>query len=70
MKPKSIYERCENCSLALDCARALGTKVVGIDGKDIAEGSRKLTLAILWTGGLFELVPASRVAEMASRRRW
>ena len=48
MNPKSIYERVENCNYACDVAKKLKMKVVGIGGKDIAEGSIKLTLAVVW----------------------
>jgi hypothetical protein len=48
LHPKSIYERVENCNQAIEVARKLKMKVVSIDGNDIAQGSPKLTLAILW----------------------
>ena len=47
-RPRSIFERTENCNLAVETAVKLGTKVVGIQGKDVAEGQPKLTLAIWW----------------------
>ena len=47
-RPKHIYERVENCNIAIEVARRLKMTVVGIDGNDVAQGSRKLTLAILW----------------------
>ena len=48
LNPKSIYERVENCNYACDIAKRQQMKVVGIGGKDIAEGSPKLTLAVVW----------------------
>ena len=45
---KSIYLRVENCNLAVELARKLSLSVVGIGGKDIADGTPKLTLAIVW----------------------
>ena len=47
-RPRNVHERVENCNYALEIAQAQGMKVVGIGGKDIADGSTKLTLAILW----------------------
>ena len=47
-QPKHIYERVENCNFAIEVAKRLRMTVVGIDGNDLAQGSRKLTLAILW----------------------
>ena len=47
-RPRNVHERVENCNYALEIAQAQGMKVVGIGGKDIADGSVKLTLAILW----------------------
>ena len=46
--PRNVHERVENCNYALEVAKARGMKVMGIGGKDIADGSTKLTLAILW----------------------
>lgn len=48
MAPRSIYERVENCNYACDVAKRQQMKVVGIGGKDIAEGLPKLTLAVVW----------------------
>ena len=47
-RPRNVHERVENCNYALEIAQAQGMKVVGIGGKDIADGSTKLTLALLW----------------------
>ena len=48
LRPRSVYERIENCAHMLDVAAQMGLKVVSIGGKAIAEGSPKLTLAIAW----------------------
>ena len=47
-KPRSIYQRIENCNYALEVARKLQLRTVGIDGPDIADGNPKLTLAVIW----------------------
>ena len=47
-RPRNVHERVENCNHALEVAKAQGMKVVGIGGKDIADGCAKLTLALLW----------------------
>lgn len=47
--PHSIYQRIENCAYLCEFAREqLRLKLVGIGGKDIADGSVKLTLALAW----------------------
>ena len=48
IKPRSIYQRAENCNYALEVARQLQLRTVGIAGQDIADGNRKLTLALVW----------------------
>ena len=51
----------QNCNYACDVAKKLKMKVVGIGGKDIAEGSIKLTLAVVWQVHVRSLLPCSRV---------
>jgi len=46
--PKNNYVKIANCNYAVQVARTLGCKLVGIAGSDIAAGSPKLTLAIWW----------------------
>ena len=48
LKPRSVFQRTENCNYALQLARRLGLRTVGIAGQDIAAGNRKLTTAIIW----------------------
>ena len=48
LKPRSIFQRVESCNYALELARRLQLRTVGIAGQDIADGSPKLTLAIVW----------------------
>jgi len=49
LRPRSVYQRLENCNYAVSvAARIGGISVVGIAGEDIACGSYKLTLAIWW----------------------
>ena len=51
--PKSMFEGIENLEVGMKFQTNTGdnaqiVQVVGIDGKDIAEGTPKLTLAIVW----------------------
>eukprot|EP00824_Muranothrix_gubernata_P025874 TRINITY_DN8670_c0_g3_i2.p1 TRINITY_DN8670_c0_g3~~TRINITY_DN8670_c0_g3_i2.p1 ORF type:complete len:1395 (-),score=360.20 TRINITY_DN8670_c0_g3_i2:56-4240(-) len=45
---RSIYKKVENCNYVIELAKGLGMTIINLGGKDIAEGSRKLTLAIVW----------------------
>eukprot|EP00824_Muranothrix_gubernata_P008664 TRINITY_DN2113_c0_g3_i1.p1 TRINITY_DN2113_c0_g3~~TRINITY_DN2113_c0_g3_i1.p1 ORF type:complete len:306 (-),score=59.22 TRINITY_DN2113_c0_g3_i1:65-982(-) len=46
---KSVYKRVENCNYVVELAKTfLRNPLVGISGKDIAEGTRKLTLALVY----------------------
>ena len=48
-KPTSIFHRVSNCNLAIELASSqLYLSLVGVGGKDIADGSLKLTLALVW----------------------
>mmetsp|Transcript_10362 Transcript_10362/g.31867 ORF Transcript_10362/g.31867 Transcript_10362/m.31867 type:complete len:188 (+) Transcript_10362:99-662(+) len=46
--PKNDFVKMANCNHAVDVARQLGCKLVGIAGSDIAAGSPKLTGSIWW----------------------
>ena len=49
LEPRSIYQCVENCNHACEVAAGpLGLPLRGIGGKDIADGTSKLTLAILF----------------------
>jgi len=41
-------KRTENCTYAVDTAPQLAVKVIGMRGHDIAEGSKVLTLGLVW----------------------
>lgn len=45
---KLIFKKIENCTMAVDLAPQLNCKIVGIRGNDIFEGSRILTLGLVW----------------------
>lgn len=44
----SKFKMIENANYAVDLCKKMGLTVVGIQGNDIVEGNRKLTLAIVW----------------------
>ena len=46
--PMSVFKRVENCNYAVALAKSLKFSLVGIQGKDIADGSQTLTLAVVW----------------------
>ncbi|KAF2077115.1 hypothetical protein CYY_001562 [Polysphondylium violaceum] len=48
MHPSNNYQELENCNLGINIAKSLRFSLVGIDGKDIHDGNRKLTLALIW----------------------
>lgn len=41
-------KKLENCNYAVKIAHQMGFSLVGIDGKDIADGNKTLTLALVW----------------------
>jgi len=48
MHPSNNYQELENCNYGINIAKSLKFSLVGIDGKDIHDGNRKLTLALIW----------------------
>lgn len=46
--PKNNFNKLENCNYAVSLGKQLKFSLVGIDGKDIMDGNKTLTLAILW----------------------
>lgn len=47
--PKSPYAKAQNCDLALKMFQQDGVQLVGMSGKDISDGNKKLTLGLIWT---------------------
>lgn len=47
---KLVFRKVENCNYAIDLATSAAFKysLVGVQGKDIVDGNRKLTLALIW----------------------
>ncbi len=44
-----VFKRIENCAYAVDLGKGeFKFSLVGVDGKDIADGNKKLTLALIW----------------------
>jgi len=46
--PKTNFNRIENCNYAVELGKQLKFSLVGIDGKNIYDGNKTLTLAIVW----------------------
>eukprot|EP01088_Endostelium_zonatum_P009746 TRINITY_DN2304_c0_g1_i1.p1 TRINITY_DN2304_c0_g1~~TRINITY_DN2304_c0_g1_i1.p1 ORF type:complete len:518 (+),score=120.25 TRINITY_DN2304_c0_g1_i1:87-1640(+) len=46
--PKTNFNKIENCNYAVELGKQLKFSLVGIDGKNIYDGNKTLTLAILW----------------------
>lgn len=44
MNPNGIYKKIENCNYLLELGKGLDFSLVSIDGKDIVDGNRKLSL--------------------------
>jgi len=42
------FKKTENCNYAVTLGKQLGFSLVGIGGKDILDGNKKLTLALVW----------------------
>jgi len=46
---KMVFKRNENCSYVIDLGKeAFHFSLVGVGGKDIVDGNKKLTLALIW----------------------
>ncbi len=44
-----VFKRIENCAYAVALGKGeFKFSLVGVDGKDIADGNKKLTLALIW----------------------
>ncbi|EFA81723.1 centrosomal protein 248 kDa [Heterostelium album PN500] len=54
--PSNNYMEMENCNLGIDLARKLKFSLVGVGGRDIHEGNRKLTLALIWQACKYHLL--------------
>ena len=48
-KPKSQFQRLENCQTFLDLVKARGVKLVNIGAEDLHDGKKKLVLGLTWT---------------------
>lgn len=48
LKAKNKFSRSSNCSKIIGGAKALGLKIVGVDGTDFADAKRKMILAVVW----------------------
>jgi len=46
--PSNTYKKVENCNYAVLLAKQLNFSVIGIQGKDIMDANKTLTLAIVW----------------------
>ena len=52
-----VFKRIENLNYAVDLGKGpFGFSLVGVQGKDIVDGNRKLTLAIIWQLFRYHLV--------------
>jgi len=46
--PSNTYKQLENCNYAVELGKQLNFSLVGIQGKDIMDANKTLTLALLW----------------------
>jgi len=46
--PSNIFKKLTNCNLAVDTGKKMHFSLVGIGGKDIQDGKKKLILALVW----------------------
>eukprot|EP00026_Physarum_polycephalum_P000321 Phypoly_transcript_00321.p2 GENE.Phypoly_transcript_00321~~Phypoly_transcript_00321.p2 ORF type:complete len:450 (+),score=75.82 Phypoly_transcript_00321:1416-2765(+) len=62
INPNNAYKKVENCNLGLKiCVSKLNFSLVGIGGKDIFDGNRKLILAVIWQACKYHLLAALRM---------
>ncbi|CAL2052576.1 unnamed protein product [Caenorhabditis brenneri] len=43
-----VLEKIQNCNYVVELGKQMGFSLVGVQGKDIVDGNRTLTLALLW----------------------
>lgn len=48
LNPTNSFKKVQNTNLAIDVAKSFGFKLEGIGGKDLYEGNKKLSLALVW----------------------
>jgi len=46
--PPNTYKKLENCNYAIELGKQLNFSLVGIQGKDVMDANKTLTLAIVW----------------------
>ncbi|EAL68445.1 actin binding protein [Dictyostelium discoideum AX4] len=56
ISPSNAYMALENCNYGISIAKQLRFSLVGIGGKDIHDGNRKLTLALIWQACKYHLL--------------
>eukprot|EP00163_Fabomonas_tropica_P012463 TRINITY_DN23769_c0_g1_i1.p1 TRINITY_DN23769_c0_g1~~TRINITY_DN23769_c0_g1_i1.p1 ORF type:complete len:627 (-),score=275.41 TRINITY_DN23769_c0_g1_i1:273-2153(-) len=54
--PLNTWKKVENCNYAIVLAKQLKFSLVGIGGKDIADGNQTLTLALVWQLMRFHII--------------
>jgi len=60
INPNNPYKMLENCNASLSLGKKLNFSLVGIAGKDLFDGNRKLTLAFVWQACKFHLLSVLR----------
>ncbi|GAM24408.1 hypothetical protein SAMD00019534_075830 [Acytostelium subglobosum LB1] len=60
LTPTNNYMCLENCNIGIEVAKTLKFSLVGIGGRDIREGNRKLTLALIWQACKYHLLSILR----------
>lgn len=48
MKPDNQFKKVQNANYAIETGKKLGFSLVGVGGKDIIDGNKKLILALVW----------------------
>jgi len=46
--PNNSYKKIENCNYAIELGKQLGFSLVGIQGSDVANANKTLTLGLIW----------------------
>jgi len=54
--PTNSYKKIENCNYAIELGKQLGFSLVGIQGSDVANANKTLTLGLIWQMMRFNVI--------------
>jgi len=65
-EPKMVFKKVENCNYAVVLGKKLNFTLVNVGGKDIADGNKKLILALTWQMMRFHVLAFLKTLKLGS----